>query len=150
MRIAAVVVFGLVTACGARQPSSPPAPTSACAAGMELYGVDVDPVDDSDEAREQLRIYTSGAWTYEANGATERGCLEQRDVARVERALDRATWMQTVTAAPCTHAAAPPTTIYYVNGAQVHEAHGCSAILDDPTRNALAEIDAIVDAVRAR
>lgn len=138
-----------ITACaGAASPAAPVPHAGACPIDAELYGLDVGLGDDTDEAAAKLRVYRSGAWTYVADGAAPRGgCLAPRDLERIARALDRATWMQIVSPGPCD----PPHhghAIHYVDGRAAYEAH-CQTVPDEPTRAALAEIDAILAPARA-
>jgi hypothetical protein len=152
MRLALVVVA--VAGCAGRAPPPPAPPPSAaptaCPPDGELYQVLVNPADDDPDAfAERTVVYLGGGWIHEQDGrAPERGCLAAAQVTQITTALDRATWMQVVTGTPC-----PPegriTTIYFVNGAPVHETT-CGAILDEPSRRAVSEIDALVLTARGR
>jgi hypothetical protein len=140
----AVVVVLVAAACGR---PSPAAPTVArCVPhGIELYGADLDPIDDADRAALEIRIYQSGAWTRESlePHRLEQGCLSPAEIDRVTRALDSATWMRVVTPGKRCEGKTP-SAIYFANGNPVGELYSCESTFDDATWAALHDIEAIV------
>ncbi|NVB79135.1 MAG: hypothetical protein HOV81_12110 [Kofleriaceae bacterium] len=83
------------------------------------------------------RIYNTGAWTFESDNATARGCFSRTELTSIRRALAQATWKVTSSQIAC-FAYDPNFTEYTLNGRLRYTHRLCSGKTADA-----ATLDAI-------
>jgi hypothetical protein len=71
------------------------------------------------------RIYNSGAWTVETDGATERGCFDKKELKEIRKAVQSAPWKITSSPIAC-FAYDPNFTEMYVQGSLRYTERMCS------------------------
>lgn len=103
--------------------STPPNAHTCAARGTPL--LEIRQASEVDSSTTTKRIYKTGAWTFESDGATASGCFSRKELNAIHRAVTHAPW--TVTSSPIAcFAYDPHFTDFVVNGRLRYTQRLCS------------------------
>jgi len=144
MKLIVASLVGVIACAHHTMPSADP----RCGGGEILYHSDDHGLGPAPSREIRIWISTAGAWSYVESGhAAQRGCLDGEQLADVNAAISRATWLPLETEGDCFSPPGPPTE-FYVRGQLVFTARSCASYLDEATGSAVLEIEAAVHDAR--